>query len=170
MRRPRNSMRPSVGVYRPTMRRATVDLPQPDSPTRASVSPRSTSRLTWSTARRLRRGARSTTRFSHGGETSKSRLTDSSRSRAMEPAGRLARAGGQQVGTIREAALDAPRAARVESAAARDGVQPRHGAVDLHKAGFLNRDPRYGAHQAGRVRVARRVDHLAHRADLDHAA
>ena len=36
---PSNSMRPRDGAYRPTISRATVDLPQPDSPTSASVSP-----------------------------------------------------------------------------------------------------------------------------------
>src|SRR5688500_12698529 len=170
MRRPENSTRPSLGAYRPTIRRATVDLPQPDSPTSASVSPRSTSRSTRSTARRMRRGSRSMTRLSHGRDTSKSRLTASSRSsRGMEPAGREARSGRQQVRSFGQAALEALRAARVEGAAARDGVEARHGAFDLNKTGFFSRNSWDGAHEPYGVGVARRVDHFAHRADLGDA-
>src|SRR5258708_2059476 len=54
------------------MRRATVDLPQPDSPTRESVSPRLMEKETPSTAFSSWRGAPSMTRFSHGRDTSKS--------------------------------------------------------------------------------------------------
>ena len=43
-------MAPEVGLTSWRMARATVDLPQPDSPTRASVWPRSTSNETLSTA------------------------------------------------------------------------------------------------------------------------
>src|SRR5262245_12446126 len=117
------------------MRRATVDLPQPDSPTSASVSPSRTSRLTRSTARNVRGGSRSITRLSQGAETSKSRLTVS-RLRSgggMQPAGRAARAGGKEVGALAQAAREAPRAARVEGAARRDGVEARHRAFDLQQ-------------------------------------
>ena len=48
---PSNVTRPAVRSYSRVMQRASVDLPQPVSPTRPSVSPRSTSRLTPSTAR-----------------------------------------------------------------------------------------------------------------------
>ena len=47
---PSNSNWPRVGAYRPTSKRATVLLPQPDSPTSASVLPFSISKLTPSTA------------------------------------------------------------------------------------------------------------------------
>jgi hypothetical protein len=40
MSRPSKMMRPSVGLYRRKMVRPTVDFPQPDSPTRPTVSPR----------------------------------------------------------------------------------------------------------------------------------
>ena len=43
-------MRPRVGGIRPMMASASVDLPQPDSPTRPRHSPGFTSRLTPSTA------------------------------------------------------------------------------------------------------------------------
>src|SRR3954464_9785110 len=50
MSRPRYVIDPLVGSSRRVMRRAVVDLPQPDSPTRPSVSPRNTAKLTPSTA------------------------------------------------------------------------------------------------------------------------
>src|SRR5438067_1801389 len=169
-RRPRNSTRPSLGAYRPTISRATVDLPQPDSPTSASVSPASTAKLTPSTARRKRRGSRSSKRLSQGRDTSKSRLTLSSLSSGMEPAGGAARARRKQVRPLRQAPLEAPWAARVEGAARRNGVEPRHGAVDLHQAASLRGNARDRAHQADGVRMARRMDHLTHGADLDDAS
>src|SRR5687768_1881624 len=138
MRRPWNSTRPSLGACSPTIRRATVDLPQPDSPTKPSVSPLVTSKETRSTARNSRRGSRSRTRLSHGRETSKSRLTDWSLSRGltegMQPACSSTRTGVQQVRALDRAAREAPRAAGIERAAGGDGVQARHGAVDLHQA------------------------------------
>ena len=68
---PSKRTRPRVGAYRPTSSRATVLLPQPDSPTSASVLPRSMAKLTPSTACTNWRGLRSTTRLSHGADTSK---------------------------------------------------------------------------------------------------
>src|SRR5687767_3087794 len=172
MRRPRNSICPALGAYSPTMSLATVDLPQPDSPTSASVSPRATSKVTSSTARSIRRGARSMRRFSQGGETSKSRLTPDRLSSGMQPASGFARTRGQQFGAGDEAALEAPRAARIECAARRNGVEARHGALDLRQAPPLTSgaDLRNRAHQSDRVGVARRVDNVPHRADLDQAA
>src|SRR5438552_1573008 len=131
------------------MRRASVDLPQPDSPTSARVSPGATSKLTSSTARSRRRGSPSSTRLSQGRETSKSRLTRfklrSALRSGMQPAGGLARPRGKQAGTLDEAALEAPRTARIERAAWRDGIQPRHRAVDLRKTLALGRNARDGA-------------------------
>src|SRR6218665_2160119 len=62
-----NRKLPRVGGYRPTSRRATVLLPQPDSPTRASVWPFSIVKSTPSTACSSARGLRSSTRLSPGG-------------------------------------------------------------------------------------------------------
>src|SRR5262245_59203071 len=160
-------MRPALGAYRPTMSRATVDLPQPDSPTSASVSPRWTSKLTPSTARSRRRGSPSITRLSQGRETSKSRLTAARLSRFMQPAGGAARLRRHQVGTLGGAAREAFRAARVEGAARGNGVQARHRAFDLDQALLVlqfNLGDR--AHQARGVRMLRVVDHVAHRPDL----
>src|SRR6058998_1984681 len=68
---PSNATSPAVGAYKPTSRRATVLLPQPDSPTSASVLPRSIEKLTPSTACTNCFGLRSTTRFNHGADTLK---------------------------------------------------------------------------------------------------
>ena len=57
---PSRSTRPWLGIRMPAMTRPRVDLPQPDSPTRPSVSPRaivSETSLTACTARRLDRAA-----------------------------------------------------------------------------------------------------------------
>src|SRR6186997_478587 len=169
MLRPWNSRRPSLGACRPTIRRATVDLPQPDSPTSARVSPLVTSKETRSTARNSRRGSRSITRLSHGRETSKSRLTDSSLSRCMQPTGGAAGPGVEQRRALDPAALEALRAARVEGAAGWNRVQTGHGAVDLNQTSLFRRNSRNRAHQAGGVRMARRMDDVAHRADLGDA-
>ena len=50
MSRPSKTMRPEVTSKSLVMQRARVDLPHPVSPTRPSVSPRRTSKLTPSTA------------------------------------------------------------------------------------------------------------------------
>ena len=47
---PSNTMEPLVSGYSRAMHRASVDLPQPDSPTSPSVSPARSSMLTSSTA------------------------------------------------------------------------------------------------------------------------
>src|SRR5262245_32962496 len=44
-------MRPDEGTSKPASMRSRVVLPQPDEPSNAKISPRVTSRLTWSTAR-----------------------------------------------------------------------------------------------------------------------
>ena len=54
---PAKRIDPAVGSWMRTMRRAKVDLPQPDSPTRPTVSPAATSRSTPSTARTTFAGA-----------------------------------------------------------------------------------------------------------------
>src|SRR3954463_1747087 len=133
MRRPLKVTTPLVGAYRPTMSRATVDLPLPDSPTSASVSPAFTSRSTLSTARSMRRGSFSSTRLSHGRETSNSRLTPLRLSSGMQPAGGATFADRDRIRALGEAARESLRAARVERAARRNGVEPRHRALDLNQ-------------------------------------
>ncbi len=70
---PLNRKRPRVGWYSPTSTRATVLLPQPDSPTSASVWPAWMLKLASSTACSNWRGLPSSRRLSSGGETSKVR-------------------------------------------------------------------------------------------------
>ena len=64
---------PVVGGISPTTILATVDLPEPDSPTSAKVSRWSIEKVTSAAAVSRRRGRRSITRLSHGFETSKMR-------------------------------------------------------------------------------------------------
>src|SRR5688572_868590 len=137
------------------MRRATVDLPQPDSPTRESVSPRLIENDTPSTAFSSWRGAPSITRLSHGRETSKSlaRLRASSSTSAMnrslapvaagagrlavgvvQPAGRVRAVRRQQRRAIHAALVEHARATRVEGAPRRDRGEARHRALDLRQA------------------------------------
>jgi hypothetical protein len=61
-----------------------VLLPQPDSPTKAKVVPRAMSKLTPSTARSNCLGLPSSTRLSHGGETSKVRAKSVARTSMLE--------------------------------------------------------------------------------------
>src|SRR5256886_33250 len=167
-------MRPPLGASSPTIRRATVDLPQPDSPTSARVSPWRTSSVTPSTARSSRLPSPSSTRSSQGRETSKSRVTASTLSNGarMQPAGGLALFSRHQLGTRAQAALEALWAARVERAAARDRVEAWHRAFDLREARAPRacRDARNGSHQPRGIGVPRRMQHVANRADLDDAA
>src|SRR4029078_11006147 len=60
---------PALGEYRPTMQRPSVDLPQPDSPTRPSASPRAISRSTAATAPRPSAGIRRVRRTSESART-----------------------------------------------------------------------------------------------------
>src|SRR6267143_790083 len=163
-------MRPSLGASSPTIRRATVDLPQPDSPTSARVSPRRTSSVTPSTARSHRLPSPSSTRSSQGRETSKSRVTASTLSNGarMQPAGGLALFSRHELGTRAPAALEALGAARVERASARDRVEAWHCAIDLREARAPRacRDARNGSHQPRGIGVLRRMEHVADRADL----
>src|SRR5439155_6337243 len=174
LRWPRNSMRPPLGASSPTIRRAMVDLPQPDSPTSARVSPRRTSSVTPSTARSSRLPSPSSIRSSQGRETSKSRETASTLSNGarMQPAGGLALFSRHQFGTRAQAALEALGTARVERAAARDRVEAWHRALDLREARAPRacRDARNGGHQPRGIGVPRRMQHVANRPDLDDAA
>ena len=88
----------------------------------------------------------------------------------MQPTGGAGSAGRHQFRTILRAARQLLAAARIERTARRDGVQARHAAVDLHQPLGVAVQRRNRAHQAGRVRVTRLVDHVGHRADLGHAA
>jgi hypothetical protein len=70
---PSNRISPALGSISPTISLAMVDLPEPDSPTSAKVSPLLMVKETSSTAFRKTLSLRSSTRLSHGLETSKVR-------------------------------------------------------------------------------------------------
>ena len=142
---------PRVGSYRPTSSRATVLLPQPDSPTSASVLPRSIAKLTPSTAcselarlaldhaveprRRDVEGlgevaAPATSGAAHAGASCRALPAC-----GVQPARRARRAGVEQVGALDAAAVECTCGQRGLKAQPRgNGVQPRHRAVDLQQA------------------------------------
>src|SRR6185503_4467351 len=188
---PSNTMEPALGAYRPQMSRATVDLPQPDSPTRESVSPRLMVKETPSTARRSWRDWRSITRFSHGLDTSKTLVRSfTSRSvsamhrpiapillrarrrhlRRMEPAGGERFVRREQAWPLGLAAVEDARAAWIERTARGNGVQARHRPLDLRQALERSADRGDRAHEARRVGMLGIVDHFLHGPDLDDAA
>src|SRR3546814_12527733 len=70
MSQPSKRTRPPLGRCSPTTRRATVDLPQPDSPTRLKVRPRGRRKETWSTAVSSARPPPCSSRSKSGGESS----------------------------------------------------------------------------------------------------
>src|SRR5687768_8453308 len=167
------------------MRRATVDLPQPDSPTSDSVSPRLMVNETPSTAFRIWRGAPSITRFNQGRDTSKKRARSETSSSVsamhrpfapilrstrrlalgvVQPARRAREVGRKQARALDAATVEDARAARVEGAPRGNGVQPRHRSLDLREALDVLADCGNRPHEAGGVGVLRIVDHLLHRA------
>src|ERR1035437_3056773 len=166
---PSKTMRPREGGYSPTIIRATVDFPQPDSPTNPRVSPLRIENETPSTARKLRRGSPSITRLSQGRETSKSRPAFSTRNRlssarsVIQPACSEVAAGRKRRGTLLGAAGEALGAARIEGAAGRDRVQARHRAVDLRQP--LAPLPQLGdrAHQPSGIRSEEHTSELQSR-------
>src|ERR1700722_14109449 len=128
------------------MQRATVVLPQPDSPTSEKVSPRLIVKVTPSNALTAARGLPCRSRSTAACETSKWRLrslTSSSTSCSgigglgnwrVLPTGRLGFLGRQQLGPLPAALIQRLAAARIERATRRDRVQSRHRAVDLLQA------------------------------------
>ena len=82
------------GGSRPTTMRATVDLPEPDSPTSAKVSPLAMVKETPSTARSSCRPSRASVRSSQGRETSKSRRRPSTSTSGVSARGRSRTASG----------------------------------------------------------------------------
>ena len=90
--------------------------------------------------------------------------------RIDQPTRRQALAHGLQFGPLLGAARQGVGAARVVGAAAGDGVQARHAAVDLVQALVIAVDVGNRGHQPRAVRVGAAVDDRVHRADLGHPA
>src|SRR5258706_2361818 len=86
---------------------------------------------------------------------------------SMQPAGDLNLATRHQLRSLDTAALKHLRAARIERAAARDGLQAWHCAVDLGQARTALAERRDRTHQSDRVRMPWALHELRHRADLD---
>src|SRR3954447_13062310 len=171
---PATRMVPSVGSIRRKMARPTVDLPQPDSPTRTSVSPEPIEKLTPSTAS-TRSGAEKKPRRT--GKCFFSALTTST-GWAIEPLWTAASVMAAPVGCsgmpargpmarafflvgriLRRTALVGARAARRERASRRQVGQRRHHAGDFLQATRRGRlaaqqaEPRQRGHQAAGVLV-----------------
>ena len=149
--------------------RASVDLPEPDSPTMPSVSPRRIAKSTPSTAFSSRRGSRSISRVIQGLETSKTRReavdlderggVASCRASASACSQHAARAlaDREQRRPLGLAARETRAGSADESAAARDRGQARHRAGNLREARSTRRlQRRDRRHQPLRVGVQRR--------------
>src|SRR5262245_55111323 len=182
---PRKRTPPAVGSVRPTIARPTVDLPQPLSPTRPSVSPRRIAKLTPSTALTTppRRAPntppptgkwtlRSTTSITGASILSGLRDRRGPRRADLEPAARaMAGADLAQRRRRRAAGGLGVRAARREAAEARLAQRFRRQAGDRRqprRAGLVG--PRDRLQQADRVRHARVGEHRLRRRLLDDAA
>src|SRR6516225_3442036 len=176
-------MRPATGVSRRTMQRASVDLPQPDSPTIPTVSPRATVKLTLFRARTIWIGcpvSRATKerwrrklidRFSTAIRGSAS-VIDASRcsNDFMADAGRsVDRLDSDQRRARLPAGIDHEAAARRKGATLRQFQEQRGLAGDrgerlAHHAGAW-----HGIEQAEGIGVARLAEDLRHRTRLHHA-
>ena len=182
---------PAVGLCSRVTSRARVDLPQPDSPTSPTVSPRCTVRSTPSTARRTRCGAKKPSRgrakcFFRPLRTSSGsacrRLLAAPRMRPRRhlqraallrhPAARRAiRADRQQFGMF-GALLHRKRAAGAEAAAGRPGAWIGRLALDGGQppAVRLAVEPRRGIQQRPGIGVLRVAQQVLGRAFLHHLA
>ena len=190
---PSNSTVPAVGSMRRRIMRPVVDLPQPDSPTRPSVSPGMTSNETPSTARTAPAGFaeqslldREMLRESANGQERRRRVAalaavtrpPSARASRARRAGSSARwqrdtcaaADLIQRRMLRGAALPRVRAAVVKAAALRPLRRRRHGAGNRREPLALLPDLRHRVEQAFRVRVVRAREQVADRRFLDDLA
>src|SRR6185437_12044981 len=161
MSRPFSLMAPAVGSISRSTVRATVDLPQPLSPTRPSVSPSPIEKLTPSTARTCPTVRRNKPFFT--AKCLRRPLTSSTGVlgivRARVPAGGPMTRALLLVGRIgRAATLVGQRAARREGATHRQGGERRHHAGNLHQplGGFRRLachevEPRDGGQQTLRI-------------------
>src|SRR3954454_14037406 len=152
-----------------------VDLPQPDSPTRAKVVPGAMAKETASTARRNRRFSREKRRCRNGRETSNTCETAIASSigrsaMGVQPTGRPGRGGGQQLWLFRATAREDMRAAGVEAAAGGNRVEPRHRPVDLAQTIDAMVQRRNAGHQSFGVGMRRGTNLRRHGADLGDAA
>src|SRR5581483_11742339 len=167
-----------------TRQRPSVDLPQPDSPTRPSVSPRATSRSTPSTARSSSGGSRRTraAALRRSGKCIASPRTSSSGSGTgqhrlaprvlgavlvVDAGGRAPAAERLQREETAGAVVPGERAARVEAAARRRSRRVRRRPRNRGQTLADELEVGNRAEESERVRVARLAEDLLHRAGLD---
>src|SRR4051812_23367825 len=164
MSSPRTMIEPEVGFSRPTSSLASVDLPQPDSPTTPSVSPRRRSMSTPSTARTAPTLVLKTMPWVIGKCLTRflvSRTTSDTEDLPDEVAACGAMRGDLVRRRRRVLPADVPgiAAPRVERAPGRDVGQRRWQAADHTELLTLHVEPRNGLEQGLGVRVSRpRVD------------
>ena len=171
---------PAVGSIRRSTRRPVVDLPQPDSPTSASVSPRAISKLTSSTARTSPTSLRRTTPRVIGKcftRPSTCRtglrivsLMPPSSTGAFQQATLMARPDVAQRRRLGGAAPVGERAARREAAALGLAVGAGHRALDGREPLAVDVEARDRAQQADRVGVLRIGEQRRDRRALDDLA
>ena len=174
MSSPSRRIVPAVGSIRRSSSLPTVDLPQPDLPTRHSVSPGSIAKLTPSTALTSATVRASRPRCS-GKCFFRSSTSTTGRHARAPPVGEhalglvagdhMAAADRAQRRRLDAAALDRVGAARREGAALDRLAQRRHDAGDLGEAALavLRPQPRDRGHQAARVGMRRAVEQLGGR-------
>src|SRR4051812_33560215 len=167
MSRPSNVAVPLVGSSSRISTWASVDFPQPDSPTTPSVSPGIRSNetpstaLTWPIVRLNRTPTRTGKCFVRS-------VTEriGSGTRTHHLFGEVARAGPAEAEgvlrrNLRGTARLRPLAPRVERAARRDVQEAGWQALDGFQRLSFEVEPGQGVHQRGGVRVARRAEQLA---------
>ena len=167
---------PAVGSIRRSTSRLTVVLPQPDSPTSASVSPAATEKLTPSTACTLASGRpnseRRTTKCRTRPSTSSSALTRQRFSSGVlkqrdQRVGEIPTIGG---GAARRAVVREWAARREAAVPAKRRAHVRHHAVDHGELVGLLVEPRHRAEQTDGVGMLGRRKQRIDRRLLDHLA
>src|SRR5690606_9864303 len=87
----------------------------------------------------------------------------------MQPARGPRRTGSHQIRPLDTAALKYLRATRIERAACGDGIEPRHGAIDLIELIAVLADVWNRCHQSRCIGMGRTIDDLVDRADFGDA-
>src|SRR5688500_17103185 len=152
---PSNHTFPEVGSSSRSRRRPAVDLPQPDSPTSASVSPACSSKLMPSTAWTFLKCLTSRSARRRGSIMEKSKPPAREKPARFPPSQGGPPAGGKvmffdrkQGGNLAAAFVDRERTSRVESAAVRKSGGVGDEALDRGEALLLEVQARNGAEQA----------------------
>ena len=144
--RPSKTTLPAAGRTSPTAARARLDLPQPDSPTRPTIWPRSTVRLAPATARTLLAAAPLVRRPRRHAARARG-----SSSEGVDVAGEPAPVHRRQRRIVRRADVDGVRAARVVGAARRNLLRRRRRPLDRDQRRVARTLPGAAARRAARA-------------------